>query len=253
MNLRLQLSLAKDYRSPSQIARVITEGWVESFVKCPGCAKSIVKAPNNSSGLDFFCKPCELNFELKSKRGDLGAKVVDGAYQSMLTKVATGTQSNFFLLSYNSEYVVTNLVLVPKRFIVPELIERRKPLAISARRAGWVGCNLKISHIPAAGKIFYIKDKSIFPANEVFSQWKKTVFLDQISISSRGWLIAVMRCVEKLDKADFSIRDVYRFVPLLQSMFPKNKHIEAKIRQQLQVLRDMGWIKFLGGGKYSRK
>jgi len=25
---------------------------------------------------------------------------------------------------------------------VPEIIERRKPLAITARRAGWIGCNI---------------------------------------------------------------------------------------------------------------
>ncbi|MGI0085759.1 MAG: DpnI domain-containing protein, partial [Nitrososphaerales archaeon] len=31
---------------------------------------------------------------------------------------------------------------------------------------------------------------------------------------------------------------------------PNNAHIRDKIRQQLQVLRDMGLIEFLGSGSY---
>jgi len=32
----------------------------------------------------------------------------------------------------------------------------------------------------------------------------------------------------------------------------ENKNIEAKIRQQLQFLRDKGFIEFLGRGKYRK-
>lgn len=252
INLRLPLSLAKGYRSPSQIVRVVTESWFENFVECPSCAEAVTKTLNNTPGLDFVCNSCDLSFELKSKRGVLGAKIVDGAYQSMISKVLAGTQSNFFLLSYNHEYVVTDLMLIPKRFIVPELVERRKPLVSGTRRAGWVGCNLRISHVPEVGKIFYVKDNLIVSTSEILSQWENTAFLENVSLPSRSWLIAVMRCVEKMSKSDFTIQEIYEFVPYLQIMFPKNKHVQAKIRQQLQVLRDRGWLKFRGGGRYSR-
>ncbi|MGD0489035.1 MAG: hypothetical protein ABSB94_17815 [Syntrophorhabdales bacterium] len=33
---------------------------------------------------------------------------------------------------------------------------------------------------------------------------------------------------------------------------PPSRNIRAKIRQQLQILRDMGIITFLGGGDYLR-
>lgn len=33
-------------------------------------------------------------------------------------------------------------------------------------------------------------------------------------------------------------------------MYPENQHIRAKIRQQMQVLRDEGFIEFLGNGEY---
>jgi type II restriction enzyme len=31
---------------------------------------------------------------------------------------------------------------------------------------------------------------------------------------------------------------------------PDNRHVPDKIRQQLQVLRDLGFVEFLGGGRY---
>src|SRR5690625_4104898 len=36
----------------------------------------------------------------------------------------------------------------------------------------------------------------------------------------------------------------------MQSRYPDNQHIEAKIRQLLQELRDDGELEFLGGGVY---
>ena len=252
LDLRLQLSLAANYRSPSQRIRVVTEEWVAKNTGCPACSQAISKVANNSPGLDFVCRQCDLAFELKSKRGFFGDKLVDGAYESMMSKIRRNAQSNFFLLNYDGDYLVTDLVLIPKRFIVPEIIECRPPLSPRARRAGWIGCNLKVSLLPAMGRIAYVKDRSVVSPGVVLAQWQKTNFLEDVSFSSRGWLIAVMSCIERIDRLGFTLEDVYSFVPHLQSLFPRNRHIKAKIRQQLQVLRDRGWLAFRGNGKYER-
>jgi type II restriction enzyme len=34
--------------------------------------------------------------------------------------------------------------------------------------------------------------------------------------------------------------------------YPNNNNIQAKIRQQLQILRDKGYLKFTGRGKYEK-
>lgn len=219
---------------------------------CPACARPISKVANNVPGLDFLCDACTLPFELKSKRGPLGNKLVDGAYESLIGKIAHGTHSNFFFLSYTANFVVADLLLVPKRFIVPEIIERRKPLSGGARRAGWIGCNLRVSLLPAAGKIPYVRDGAVTPTEVVLRQWKESSFLDNVSLSSRGWLIAVMKCAEGIAHREFTIGEMYDFVPYLESLFPHNKHVKAKIRQQLQVLRDRGWLRFHGDGKYEK-
>ena len=42
--------------------------------------------------------------------------------------------------------------MVPKHFFVPDIIEKRKPLAETARRAGWIGCNIVLKNIPNEGR-----------------------------------------------------------------------------------------------------
>jgi type II restriction enzyme len=48
----------------------------------------------------------------------------------------------------------------------------------------------------------------------------------------------------------FSLADVYAHADTLAKLHPANRHIQPKIRQQLQVLRDWGLVEFVGGGAY---
>jgi len=170
----------------------------------------------------------------------------------MMSKIRQNTHSNFFLLNYDKDFRVTNLVLIPKRFIIPEIVECRVALAASARRAGWIGCNLKVSLLPAIGRIAYIKNGLAVSPRLISAQWNNTNFLESTSLSSRGWLIAVMGCIERIEQPRFTLEEMYSFVPHLQSLFPRNRHVKEKIRQQLQVLRNRGWLAFRGNGRYER-
>lgn len=252
MNLLLPWAITSTYRSPSQQVRVATERWVEDNLFCPSCSSGIRKTPNNTRVLDFLCSRCNLSFELKSKKGRFGHKVVDGAYSSIMNTVTNNTQPNFFFLGYNDDHFVENLFLVPKRFIISEIIEQRKPLQAHARRAGWIGCNLNLSLVPHEGKIFYIKERQIVTQNVVRTLWNQTAFLDSVSRTSRSWLIVAMNCIDEIGKPVFTLEEIYKFVPKLQMLFPRNRNIKAKLRQQLQVLRDRKWLIFLGNGIYQR-
>ena len=53
---------------------------------------------------------------------------------------------------------VVNLFIVPKHFFVREIIEERKPLAATARRAGWIGSNILLSRVPESGKIHIVQN-----------------------------------------------------------------------------------------------
>jgi type II restriction enzyme len=141
--------------------------------------------------------------------------------------------------------------VIPKHFFTPDIIEQRKPLSLAARRSGWVGCNIRLNGIPNAGRIFVVKNGVIESTRSVFAQWRRTLFLrDQKDLRSKGWLLSVMRCIDRIPRSVFSLADLYAFEPELMSIYPENKHIRPKIRQQLQVLRDMGYLIFVGAGTY---
>ena len=59
--------------------------------------------------------------------------------------------------------------------------------------------------------------------------------------------------MERIKKQEFSLGDVYAFEGYLKAKHPSNNKVQAKIRQQLQFLRDKGVIEFLGRGQYRMK
>src|SRR5262249_44963907 len=144
------------YNSPSQSARAWTERWVRDWVYCPNCgAPKINSFPNNSPVADFLCTACNEEFELKSQKSKFGTKVLDGAFRTKCERLEASNNPSLFLLNYDLKLSsVTNLLVVPKHFFVRDFIEERKPLAPSARRAGWIGSNILLSKIPTVGKIY---------------------------------------------------------------------------------------------------
>ena len=253
MNLSFEIGLAEKYKGPSQKVRILTENWVDNQVYCPNCGHpDIDKYGNNRPVADFFCSNCKEDYELKSKKGTIGNKIVDGAYRTMIGRLQDRNNPSLFLLSYDlRNYEVLNFFVIPKHFFIPEIIEERKPLSSTARRAGWVGCNILLQGIPQAGKIFFVRNHQPEPKGKVLAEWKKTLFLrEEREIGAKGWLLDVMNCIERLGHKDFSLDEVYAFVDVLSRKHPENKHIRDKIRQQLQILRDKGYLEFVERGRY---
>ena len=252
MRLVLDRSFVTGYKSASQKVRVLTERWVDDSIFCPNCGHlDIEKYPNNQPVADFFCSNCREDYELKSKKNTLGSKIVDGAYRTMLERLNSSNNPNFFLLHYGAQSLeILNFFVIPKHFFVPEIIERRNALAPSARRAGWIGCNIRLGDVPESGKIFFVRDRRVESKKKVLAEWQKTLFLRDEPASVRGWTLEVIKCVEKLHKKSFTLDEVYRFEDTLSGKYPGNKHIKDKIRQQLQVLRDKGYLFFVGRGVY---
>jgi predicted Rdx family selenoprotein len=240
------------YTSGSQSARAWTERWVHEWVYCPNCGGAkITPFPNNSPVADFFCASCSEEYELKSQKSNFGNKVLDGAFKTKCDRLAASNNPNLFLLSYNlKELAVANLLIVPKHFFVRDIIEERKPLASTARRAGWIGSNILLNRIPTSGKIHIIRNGLLQPKELVLAEWKKTLFLRDEGLEARGWLIEVMKCVEAIGKQEFDLDDVYAFEAQLSGLYPNNQHVKQKIRQQLQVLRDHGYLDFISRGRY---
>jgi type II restriction enzyme len=255
MRLILPVEVAKDYSSPAQRIRVMTEYWVNRSAFCPNCGSILRQFGNNQPVADFYCEICFEEYELKSKSGNVGKKIVDGAYSTMITRLASDNNPNFFFLTYErSTLEIRNFLTIPKYFFVPDIIEKRTALNPSARRAGWIGCNILMSSIPELGKIFYVQNGVAKSKNEVLDKWNKTEFVKTTrNIEAKGWLLDVLLCVERLKKREFTLDEVYDFEGYLQSKHPLNNNVRAKIRQQLQFLRDKSIIEFIGRGRYRMK
>lgn len=253
VNLQMKAVLAEGYRSTSQKIRVITESWLAHCGYCPICGSELISAKANAKVFDFECKGCAYQYELKSKRAlKLGNKITDGAYSSMMQRIVEFDSPHFFFLTYDTSLSVTNLLAVPNYFFQPSVIEQRKPLSVNARRAGWVGCNILLDQIPEIGKINLVKNSQFVPREQVLKTWKKTTFLSQQNkIEARGWTLDVMKCIDKLNTREFSLNMIYQFESELSYKYPNNHSVKDKIRQQLQVLRDRGYLDFKSRGFYS--
>lgn len=252
MNLEFNLKLAEGYKSNSQIARVLTESWVRENSYCPNCGRlALNEFENNMPVADFYCLECKEEFELKSKNGKLSSIINDGAYDSMITRITSDTNPNFFFLTYDKN-LVSNFLVIPKQFFIPEIIIKRKPLSETAKRAGWVGCTIDISKVPDSGRIFLVENSTIVEKEKVHRKLKSTDFLKHKSLEKRGWILDILNCVEEIKKQSFTLDELYAFENKLKIKYPNNNHIKDKIRQQLQFLRDKGLIEFNGRGNYKK-
>jgi type II restriction enzyme len=252
MILELNPSVATGYKSLSQKARVMTETWVEENLYCPSCPSDYLEPERaGKKVIDFTCQECDERFQLKSQSHLFGNKVMNSAYEPKIKAIRARTNPNYLFLHYNNgRYKIEDLFLVPKYFMSPSLIEKRKPLSESARRSGWIGSNILIGNLPLDARISIIKEEEIIPKSEVRNEWKQFLFLKNQSMQSRGWLTDVLATIRKLDKETFTLLEAYSFEDGLAKLHPRNKHIRPKIRQQLQFLRDKGIIEFLGKGQY---
>ena len=149
-------------------------------------------------------------------------------------------------------YAVDNFILIPNHFFTPQIIIKRKPLGHDARRAGWTGCNIDISSIPDSGKIFIVRNQIEIEHETVISNYAKTKSLKTSNLESRGWLLDILMCVEKIPTKDFTLDQMYVFENELKAKHPENNFIKDKIRQQLQYLRDKGFIEFVTPGHYRK-
>jgi type II restriction enzyme len=159
--------------------------------------------------------------------------------------------SNLFAMHYGvSDWVVENVILIPHFAFPLSAIEKRKPLSETARRAGWIGCNILLHSIPSDARIKIISDgKPVTPA-AVSAQYARIRPLAKLDAKQRGWTLDVLNVVSSLGKPEFNLAEIYKSAEKLAKLHPANRHVRDKIRQQLQVLRDLGILEFLRPGEY---
>ncbi len=252
MELALPTTSLEHYKSLRQIARVATEGWGEQNLYCPNCdSPQLHRSAANFPVIDFQCPRCAAGFQLKSQGSAFSGRIVDAAYSSMLKAIEEDRTPNLLALHYKPDaWEVRSLLLIPRFAFSASLLEKRKPLAAHARRAGWIGCNILLAKIPPDARIPMISDGIPADTADVRRQYARLRPLVELKPEQRGWTLDVLNVVRSLGKHEFSLRDVYAAEDPLARLHPANRHVRDKIRQQLQILRDLGLVNFAGGGNY---
>ena len=250
MNLSMNPARALTYTSPSQMTRVVTEGWAAQEMYCCACpSNTLTAAPNNCKSFDFTCPVCKREYQLKSRKNWSETRVLDGEYKTMLNAVSSGSAPNLLIMQYTPQsWTVKNLLLIPSFFFTPSVVIPRNPLSVNAVRAGYIGCNLSLSAIASDGKLRVVDNGNISSPQKVRDWYQRVTPL--ATVPERGWVLDVLQVVRSLNKQEFALAEIYAHKPQFEVLHPDNNNIEAKIRQQLQKLRKRGFLEFLGSGNY---
>jgi type II restriction enzyme len=252
VDLHLPTSNLVNYKSGSQRARVSTEPWGEANLYCAACdSPRISSLPTGTHAVDFSCPSCASRYQLKSSARKFGNRVIDGAYAAMHRAILSDQTPNLFFLHYQlPQLTVESVLLIPRFAFSLSCVEKRNALSPTARRAGYVGCYFVLDRIPPDARIPIIQNARPVSSSQVRKAYNRIRSLEDLNIEKRGWTLDVLNIVKSLNKTEFKLKEVYEHEGVLAKLHPDNAHIQPKIRQQLQELRDMKLLKFLGDGHY---
>jgi len=256
MNLSMTGALADRFKSGSQKAGNVTEAWGAENFYCPNCSSPKLDwLKPGTKASDYQCPACGFWFQLKSQKSRIGQSITDGAYRAMMEAIREDRAPSHFFLHYEicgsrresaqtsppefqmepidigchgsgeEIWLVRNLLVVPYFAFPPSAIIKRPPLAASARRAGWIGCNFDLSRIPAEARIQIVRtvkrsgtgfqpvselkrkkyeDRQdacptiIVPPAEVRAQFRRVKPFANFSVEQRGWMLDVLNIVRRI-------------------------------------------------------
>ena len=250
MHRGLDAILLGKYPSGRQLAKVLTEAWIEDNLYCPNCLEPrLAREPANTPLTDFRCVngSCGHTFQLKAQRGKIGSLWRDSAYSPWVESFERGTTPNLALMHYNiHDLSVVNLEVIPSFFIRPSCISKWK---LSTRPNYWM-CSILLHTVGPDAHIRIVTDGVEEDRRTVQERYRSFAWMRHLPPKTRGWTADVLRCVRELDRS-FTFKEVYASCEKeLQRLHPENKNVQAKIRQQLQILRDRNKVRFIGRGHY---
>jgi type II restriction enzyme len=234
------------------MARAITENWFEREVYCLACTSKHLQATRDGTPFkDFSCPKCGQPYELKSSARVHGDIVTDGGYDSMMRKIQEPRAPALMLAHYSPQWCIEGLLAIHPVFLIPEVVRKRgKPhIRPISRKPYWM-CDFNLAFVPADGRIALVKSSIVSPASKVRQLYKESLRFAELSEKKRGWAALVLAAVRKIGKTEFTLAEVYAFEQEMHAAYPQNSHVRDKIRQQMQVLRDLGYLEFAGRGEY---
>ena len=252
MNLVCNPALAGDKKRNTQRVRVISEGWFGQEGYCLKCNSPRLDAtPAGTEFRDFVCPRCSQAYELKSSARAHTTTVQDGGFASMMRRMRANEAPALMLMHYMPDWNVQGLIAIHPVFLTTAVV-RKRPKPHHRPKTGkeyWM-CDLNLAAIPSDGKIVVVGGGEARPHALARREFRESMRFADVPLRKRGWAALVLANVRKMGKTEFTLKDIYAYEEAMHAIYPKNSHVRPKIRQQLQVLRDLGYLEFPERGRY---
>jgi type II restriction enzyme len=219
---------------------------------CANCTSDrLLDTPTNARAVDFTCPICVSRYQLKSQGRPLRGRIAGASYRTFYREILEDRTPNLLALQYRRlDWCVENLFLIPHFAFPLSALKERVPLNPTADRKGWVGYYILLSAIPPDARIRIITNGVPRAASEVRAEYQRIRPLEKLEPKQRGWTLEVLNVVRALGKNEFDLADVYAHEKSFSKLHPNNRNVQPKIRQQLQELRKLKLLEFLGRGRY---
>lgn len=255
LDLSLDPSFLSLYSGPKQaraLARAITEDWVTRNMYCPNCLEEKAQPEKASNPLvDFRCPKveCGQRYQLKAQKEKFGPLVRDAAYRPWIESIENGTTPNLLLMRYDLRRLkVEYLEVIPSFFIRASVLRSW----LLSTRPHYEMCSIHIAMVGPDARIKLVEDGKAKHPREVQERYRSFAWMRHVNGRTRGWTADVLRCIRQLKKTEFTLQEVYSYENELRKLHPENRFVKPKIRQQLQILRDRGFLEFSDRrGRYS--
>lgn len=165
----IDFTLGAGFVARTQIARIVLETWAEYNLFCLACESDrLIRLGANTPVADFECGVCASRYQLKGKDGRVGAVIPGAAYVPMIDAIRADRCPTYILLEYDRRFsTVVFGSAIRGSSITEDRIVRRKPLKSTAKRAGWIGCNLRIEGLPRVAVV----EPHIVEPSRARSEW----------------------------------------------------------------------------------
>jgi type II restriction enzyme len=118
-------------------------------MNCPICnEKSLIKHKANEKSKDIECTKCKCQIQVKTtkyKKSECTTLKLLGAEYKTTCSSVKENNIHYLILMYSEiagKYIINKIYFVDCKDINESCIIPRKPLSLTAKRAGWQGCNL---------------------------------------------------------------------------------------------------------------
>ena len=152
-----QIRNNNNWHNESRIVGEACEEYIKNNIKCVRCKNNnFGKYNTNEKSKDLFCLDCSQKYQIKAKcvtQKQLNNiiiknqfKTIGGEYSTTINNVDENI--DYLIVLYEkTSYQIKNILYIKNEYINTECIIPRKPLSLTAKRAGWQGCNIIFNNL----------------------------------------------------------------------------------------------------------